>query len=459
MGGVYCRLLESLLAAPPVSMSSPVRRVLVSLLALGSLGAVLALVQEPLAERLAGLPRGEESEDADELAVPPPGFWHRARLDDPERSGAASPEERARLVSLPYLGGRSPASGTGPWGVVRFDPERSAPGVNLYTSGHGPEAVLMDMEGRPIHRWRLPFERAFPEAAPTTDTAFFRRARLLPDGRLLALYQTGGVVFLDRESHLLGRCPGNFYNDFFVSGDGRIWTLGKAVATGSDAPERLDDSLVLLRFRGAGEDCREARRISLTRAFERSPFAALLEPMAPAGDVLHANAVAELDGSLAHRSPLFARGNLLVSLREIDVVAIVDPEEERVVWARRGPWDAQHDPSLLESGRILLFDNRGREGHSRLLEIDPLTDDLAWTWEADPPATFSSSLAGTVDRLPDGNTLVTESVPGRAFELDPEGRIVWEFRTPHRAGRDDSLVAMLFEVQRLPAEVLERLDP
>ncbi|HSL82528.1 MAG TPA: arylsulfotransferase family protein, partial [Thermoanaerobaculia bacterium] len=214
----------------------------------------------------------------------------------------------------------------------------------------------------------------------------------------------------------------------------------------------------LLRFRGAGEDCREVRRVSLARAFERSPFAGLLEPIAPAGDVFHTNAVEELDGSLAGRSPLFARGNLLVSLREIDVVAIVDPEEERVVWARRGPWNAQHDPTLLPSGRILLFDNRGREGHSRLLEVDPVTGGLGWTWEADPPAAFSSSLAGTVARLPGGNTLVTESVPGRAFELDPDGRIVWELRTPHRAGPDDSLVAMLFEVQRLPAEALEGLD-
>jgi hypothetical protein len=442
-------------------MSPAAHRVFLSLLVLGGLGAGLALVQAPVAERLAGLPGGGgDDEEPEAIPLRPPGFWHRARpVESAEGSAAASPEERARLVSLSYLGGRSAASDDEPRGVVRFDPERAAPGVSLYTSGHGPEAILMDLEGRPIHRWRLPFERAFPGAAPVADTEFFRRARLLPGGRLLALYQTGGLVFLDPSSRLLGRCPGNFYNDVWVGEDGRIWTVGKTVATGSGAPERLDDSLVLLRFRGPGEDCREVRRISLTSAFERSAFAGLLEPMAPAGDVFHTNAVEELDGALAGRSPLFARGNLLVSLREIDVVAIVDPEEERVVWAQRGPWDAQHDPGLLPSGRILLFDNRGGAGHSRLLELDPLTGRLAWTWEADPPAAFDSPLAGTVARLPGGNTLVTESVPGRAFELDPEGRVVWEFRSPHRAGPDDSLVAMLFEVQRLPEAALEGLRP
>lgn len=444
-------------------MPLPARRLVVYLL-LGALAVGVAVLRQPmsrfLADRLTGAPADGALEAAGELPTRPSGFWHRGRPGEgPETPAGAGPEERARLVSLPYLGGRSRASGDDPRGVVRHDPERAVPGVNLYTSGHGPEAVLMDMEGRPIHRWRLPFERAFPGAAPTADTEFFRRARLLPDGRLVALFQTGGLVFLGRRSRVLGRCPGNFYNDFWMGEDGRTWTLGKTVASEPDEPERLDDSLVLLRHRGAGEECREARRISITRAFERSPYASLLEPKAPSGDVLHSNAVEELDGSLADRSPLFARGHLLVSLREVDVVGIVDPGEERVVWARRGPWDAQHDPTLLGNGRILLFDNRGLGGHSRLLEIDPLTGRLGWSWRGDPPVAFSSSLAGTVSRLPGGNTLVTESVPGRAFELDPGGRVVWDFRTPHRAGPEGSLVAMLFEVQRLPAGVVRELVP
>ncbi|HUF78841.1 MAG TPA: arylsulfotransferase family protein, partial [Thermoanaerobaculia bacterium] len=286
------------------------------------------------------------------------------------------------------------------------------------------------------------------------DTAFFRRAHLFPDGRLIALYQTAGLVFLDRSSRPLGRCPGNFYNDFWIGGDGRIWTLAKEARPAGDGAYRLDDFLVLLRHQGDGEGCREERRISITGAFRDSAFAHLLEPMAPAGDALHANTVEELDGSLGARSPLFAQGNLLVSLRQLDLIAIVDPEAETVVWARRGPWKRQHEPSLLPSGRILLFDNRGHRGFSRLLEVDPLSGELEWTWQGDPPASFASSIAGTCVRLPGGTTLVTESVPGRAFELDAQGRIVWDFRSPHRAGPGGGLVAMLFEVQRLPAGYL-----
>lgn len=428
-------------------------RLLALLLAVGAVALLLPRVRP-------GWWGGDESaKESDEgFAVMPRGFWHPApRSEAPVGAADLSPEERARLVSLPYLQGRALPPPEGPPGVVVHDPAAVQAGLNLYTSGHGPEAILMDRDGRVLHRWRMPFEQAFPGVDPTSDTAFFRRVHLFPDGRLLVLFQTGGLVFLDWRSRPLGRCRGNFYNDLWVGGDGRIWTLGKEAEPAERKDGwRLDDFLVLLRYEGDGEGCRTVRRISLTEAFRRSPFADLLEPMAPEGDVIHANTVSELDGSLAGKSPLFAEGNLLVSLRNLDLVAIVDPRGERVVWAQRGPWKAQHEPTLLPSGRILLFDNRGHGGDSRLLEVDPLTGEIAWEWSGDPPSSFSSTVAGTVARLPDGNTLVTESVPGRAFELDPAGRVAWELRSPHRAGRDDVLVAMLFEVQRVPPD---HLDP
>ena len=423
------------------------------LVLLATTAALLALTGRRLAELAAGAPPGAASGSVTEgLPLMPPGFWSTGReLTPPPEPDRAGAEERARLVSLPYLGGRTRASEGEPTGVVHHDPERARPGVNLYNSGHGHEAILIDMEGRVLHRWRYPFEEAFPGVPPLRDTAFFRRVHLLPGGRLLALYQTGGLVFLDRGSRLLGRCRGNFYNDFWVGGDGRIWTLAKEARSAGGGAERLDDFLVLLRHDGDGRGCREERRISITEAFRRSDFADLLEPTAAAGDVLHANAVTELDGALAARSPILAAGNLLVSLRELDLVAIVDPAAGRVVWAQRGPWDRQHDPSLLPSGRILLFDNGHRRRPSRLVEVDPLTGEVAWSWQGDPPEAFYSHVAGTCARLPGGNTLVTESVPGRAFELDPEGRVVWEFFSPHRAGAENELVATLFELQRLPA--------
>ena len=54
-----------------------------------------------------------------------------------------------------------------------------------------------------------------------------------------------------------------------------------------------------------------------------------------------------------------------------------------------------------------------------------------------------------VERLSNGNTLITESDPGRAFEVTAEKQIVWEYINPHRAGENNENIATLLEVVRL----------
>ena len=72
---------------------------------------------------------------------------------------------------------------------------------------------------------------------------------------------------------------------------------------------------------------------------------------------------------------------------------------------------------------------------------------------ADP---FYSKTCGTAYRLANGNTLINESDGGRAFELAPPGSdeaIVWEFYNPHRGGRAQELIACLYDLQRVPADL------
>ena len=84
------------------------------------------------------------------------------------RRGAAVPEsdaeqaEREQLAAIGYLEGTQAAHARE--GVTRYDPERSAGGLNLYVSAHAPEALLMDMEGREVHRWVRPSADIWPGA-------------------------------------------------------------------------------------------------------------------------------------------------------------------------------------------------------------------------------------------------------------------------------------------------------
>jgi hypothetical protein len=59
------------------------------------------------------------------------------------------------------------------------------------------------------------------------------------------------------------------------------------------------------------------------------------------------------------------------------------------------------------------------------------------------------------ERLPNGNTLVTESDGGRLFELTPGGEIVWEYINPERGGADGELIPIVSWGQRIDPATLD----
>jgi hypothetical protein len=87
-----------------------------------------------------------------------------------------------------------------------------------------------------------------------------------------------------------------------------------------------------------------------------------------------------------------------------------------------------------------------------VLEIEPVSGETVWQYGGTPEADLFTKTLGSSQRLPNGNTLITESQNGRALEVTADGRIVWEFYNPHRAGEKNELVAALFELVRLPPD-------
>ena len=127
---------------------------------------------------------------------------------------------------------------------------------------------------------------------------------------------------------------------------------------------------------------------------------------------------------------------MLVSLKLLDAVAIVDPDAGQVVWTLLGLWHAQHSAHLLVNGHILLFDNFGTmRMASRIIEVDPFTQEIVWSYGGRSQEDLLSTTAGWVERLAGGNTLITESNSGRVIEVTPDKRVVWEFVNPNRVGK------------------------
>jgi hypothetical protein len=393
----------------------------------------------------------------EETPAEPVGRWHLAPAPGTRDIPSADRQRtREHLESIAYLAGSRPASPSA--NVTRYEPAAVYPGLNLYVSGHGPEAHLIDMEGRRLHTWRHDAEQVWPGRDFSTlrrdqSAEYWRRAHLFENGDLLAIFSGLGLIKLDHRSQLLWVYEDEVHHDLCVVPDGRIYVLTRRLqpdSTGQTRQPLLVDYVTVL-----DPDGREIGRVSILAAVERSPYVSIIKQRARSGDILHTNSIAVLDDRLQHLGSAFRPGNVLLSILRLSTVCTLDMDRQHLAWAMSALWKEQHDPTVLADGRLLVFDNQGRRGESRVLEYDIQQQRVTWTYPdpAEAAAALYSKTCGTSERLPNGNTLITESDAGRALEVLPDGTIVWEFFNPHRAGKDRELVATLFEVVRYGAEL------
>lgn len=393
-------------------------------------------VDEP-AKKASPEPRRRRPEAA---AHPDEGKWQLARPIE---------EQLEALEAIGYVQGSE--EGSGRKGVT-LSTDGVAPGLNLWTSGHLPQAHLMASDGTILHTWQLTFEAAFDETPERgTDHMFWRRVKLLPDGDLLAIYEGRGIVRLDRDSNVRWKRRTRTHHDIHLNDDGTFWVLHREHRKRTQGEREVawtEDQVMVMTLDGE-----EQRRFSVVEAFEGTPWEREVAARSRRGDFLHTNTLTWLDGAAADRLPAFAKGNLLLSSRKRNLIFVIDPRTEKVVWSHRGRFRRQHDPTVVDGGAgILLFDNDGGgRGQSVVRQLSIPTMQETWSYQGSEDDPFYSQLCGAAQRLPNGNTLITETNYGRAFEVDRKGTKVWEYYTPYRAGDEQQFVAWIPE--------LERLDP
>jgi hypothetical protein len=389
----------------------------------------------------------------------PRGRWKINRTA-PHKTGEAklSQDEMEKIATLPYLRGSTKAPIRSD--VIVYDQNSAYPGLNFYTSGHAPEAFLVDMGGRVLFKWHREFKDIWRGPLGFFENeehkSFWRRAHLFQNGDILAIFEGIGLVKLDKESNILWAFKGRCHHDLYVAPNGDIYVLTRKYRKDHekldiDGPIREDFVTVL------SPDGNPIKSVSLLDCFLNSDYASHLVNLKKRGDIFHTNTIEVLEDDHP-KNPLFKKGNILLSFREIHTVAVVDMERTNVVWALTGLWKLQHQPTFLDNGNLLVFDNLGDNGKSKIIEIDPLTQKIVWSFRSTPNNEFFSNSCGSNQRLPNGNTLITESDKGRALEVTTEGRIVWEFNNPHRAGKENELIATLFEIIRIELDEISFLE-
>lgn len=174
--------------------------------------------------------------------------------------------------------------------------------------------------------------------------------------------------------------------------------------------------------------------------FDRSGLGGLWRGRPYEEDPFHLNDIEPVTNS----GKYWQKGDLMLSMRNMSMIALYRPSTGKIVWSKAGPWSAQHDVSLLDDHRIMVFDNRVRwgvagrrvDGNSRLLVYDFATDNvsspLARTFARRGIATATQ---GRATPLANGDVMVEETERGALMRIAPDGSLRWRYISADSSGR------------------------
>lgn len=344
---------------------------------------------------------------------------------------------------------------------------------------------LLRRDGTIVANWPVSFSKLFPDTRhtpepPATDWNVDTHGTLiLPDGSIVFNFEYSGLVKLDRCGSTLWTLPARTHHSIEIAEGGGYWVPGRYTLAADAAteyppfepPYEVD---TIMRVSDAGEILEE---FSVPGLFYDSGLAPLLTSTGYAfhpgtawdNEIVHVNKIAELRSDIAADFPLFAAGDLLLSMRSYNLLAVADPNTRRIKWWKIGPWIRQHDPEFRAGGTIVVFNNnlyRNEESDgtrppgipgrrtSNIIEIDPVTGATEIIYGEGPGHDMVSAIRGKVELTPAGGLVITEFEGGRVLETDAAGATVWEYINRY----SDKEVAEVTEARVYPADYFSVTD-
>jgi len=321
-------------------------------------------------------------------------------------------------------------------GVVKYNRHKTYKGVNIYSSRNKHEANLINMSGKILHSW----------SKGINEKDSWHHIEVCSNGDLLVIIKDNMMARLDWDSNVIWINKNRFHHDIKVSENSDIYSIIRRERwIKPNFPIAiLDDYIIILSSEG-----KVKKEISLydilkneipvkkfSRLYKRllnkkiTKNSKILIESNTLEDVFHTNSLAIIKRDV---KGLFKKGNLLISIRELNLIAVLDIELKKIVWKwGQGVIYKQHHPTLLDNGNVLVFDNGNeKRGYSRVIEVNPLKNKIIWEYKGDSKNILYSSTRGASQQLPNGNILITESNKGHAFEINKKGKIVWDFYNPN----------------------------
>ncbi|MCH9672460.1 MAG: aryl-sulfate sulfotransferase [Gammaproteobacteria bacterium] len=316
-------------------------------------------------------------------------------------------------------------------GLCYHDSTKASRAYTLYASVFGSHANLVSPDGEIVHRWYHPLGVQYAHLLDNGNLFVRTGPPAEADGAQNIGGSTGALLELDWEGNVVWEYHNPLlHHDSHVLENGNllnlIWRkLPPKVHDQVQGGHQHDEDPELMWGDVVQEISREGSIVSEWRSWEHLSFAKdRICPLESHKEWTHANAIDR-----------HADGRWLISFRLIDTIATIDPKTGKFLWKwGPGTLSHQHDAHWLENGNILIFDNgthrRRGPSYSRVIELDPGTEEIVWQYQAPTILAFYSFMVGSARRMPNGNTFICEGATGRLFEVTPEGETVWEFVTP-----------------------------
>jgi len=317
-----------------------------------------------------------------------------------------------------------------PW-VTYHAPDKTYNGYTLLTPKGGSVAWLVDMEGRFVHCWEMPLRPGdYGILLPNGNLLY--AGKIIP-GPLDSFGGSGGVLLeVDWDGNIVWKYEDSYmHHDFCRMDNGNTMVL-RWVQIPDEIATKVRGGLPGTEHQGvmwndSFQEVTPAGEVVWEwLGYEHlDPEIDIICPLCPRNEWTHANACFILPD-----------GDILTTFRRTDNIAIIDKSTGDIKWRwGAGELAHPHNPTLLDSGNILVFDNgdhrrKGTSDYSRVVEVNPKTEKIEWEYQAHPRQLFHALIISGCQRLPNGNTLICEGTKGRLFEVTPDKEMVWEFINP-----------------------------
>lgn len=307
--------------------------------------------------------------------------------------------------------------------VSAYDPHYSTSTVYLYDLKNDEK----------IHLWVPPVDeinKIIKNNYPITKKIAYRSQHplLLKDGSIVFSSGEGPLVRIDACSKIVWLVDRHFHHSIEKKSDGNIVATIVVDSDENYFTKLFGEDVRKLKFRDDGfaevdfNNGGILNETSVTKILIDNDYGGLVrETLTHLADIIHLN-----DAEPIHITDDYVKeGDIMLSVRNMSLVALYRPETEKIIWLQQGPWSFQHDIDYQGDGIFTIFGNDTYHngaitGYNTIYQYDMKTNEVSEYLSLKIPDIYTGT-EGLHTILPDNNVFIEETNSGVLHIINQNG--------------------------------------